>query len=69
MNATEDKKLTTKEAAEQLGVAPGTLENWRIIGDGRGPEYVKLGGKKRGPVRYLQSQIDAYLKKKTRTHT
>lgn len=63
MRAVKDQKLTTEEAAAQLGVAPKTLENWRSIG--RGPRYVKVGSL----VRYPQSEIDAYLKKNTRTHT
>ena len=35
------KSLRTKEAADYLGVSPGTLEVWRC--KGRGPRYSKLG--------------------------
>jgi hypothetical protein len=35
--------LTTVEAAPLVGVAPKTLENWRIAG--RGPRFIKAGRK------------------------
>lgn len=48
--------LTTKEAAEQLGVQPQTLEKWRATKTTLLP-HVKLGR----CVRYLQSDLDAFL--------
>jgi hypothetical protein len=41
--------LTSRQLAERLGVAQGTVENWRC--KKLGPEWVHLTGK-RGPVRY-----------------
>lgn len=35
------RRLNTPEAAEYLGVRPGTMEVWRSLG--RGPRYVRLG--------------------------
>lgn len=37
------KKLTTKEAAEFLGVQPNTLEIWRCRK--KGPKYSKIGSR------------------------
>lgn len=51
-----DKLLTTKEAAERLGMASGTLENWRV--NGIGPRYVKVGSRS---IRYEASALDAWL--------
>lgn len=36
-----DTLLNTREAARRLGLAAGTLQNWRIRG--QGPTYVRLG--------------------------
>ena len=33
--------LSTKEAAEKLGLSPGTLEVWRC--HGKGGRYIKIG--------------------------
>lgn len=33
--------LTTREAARRLGLAAGTLQNWRV--KGRGPAFVRAG--------------------------
>lgn len=35
------RALSTTEAAEILGLAPRTLENWR--GQGQGPNWLKVG--------------------------
>lgn len=35
--------LSTPQAAQLIGVAVKTLENWRTLG--RGPEFVKAGGR------------------------
>ena len=34
---------STKETAERLNSAPGTLENWRV--QGRGPAFVRFAEK------------------------
>jgi hypothetical protein len=38
-----DDIYTTEQAAEFLGYAPGTLENWRLTNTG--PRYLKPAGK------------------------
>lgn len=49
-----DKLLSTKEAAPLIGVAPGTLENWRT--QGVGPRFIKANGR-RGRVFYAPADI------------
>lgn len=51
--------LSPKEAADYLGYAPQTLAGWRF--QGRGPRYLKLGGGKRGKIRYRLEDLDNYL--------
>lgn len=51
------------EAAEQIGVATATLARWRC--EGKGPRYVKSGGR----VIYLQEAIDQWLEERQRQHT
>jgi excisionase family DNA binding protein len=46
--------LTEREAAPRIGVAPGTLRNWRR--QGRGPAYLKVGK----AVRYRAEDIEAW---------
>jgi hypothetical protein len=48
--------LRNKAAAEFLGVAPGTLVNWRV--KGCGPAFYKLNGH---IVVYLPEDLEAYL--------
>ena len=47
--------LTTQEAARRLGLAAGTLCNWRIRG--QGPTYVRLGK----AIRYDESDLDRFI--------
>lgn len=49
--------LTTKEAAEYIGLAAGTLENKRLAGEG--PRYGRHGRK--GGIYYRVVDLDAYL--------
>ena len=67
MTATElEARVTTVsagEAASRLGLEPGTLANWRW--SGRGPRFVKLGGR----VRYRLADLAEYLDRMTRTST
>jgi predicted DNA-binding transcriptional regulator AlpA len=52
-----DPLLTQEQAAQILGVAPGTLEVWRSTK--RVPlAYIKLGKR---AVRYRRSAIEAFL--------
>lgn len=55
--------MTTKQAAEMLGLSPRTLENWRVRGDG--PGFVKVGR----AVRYSMSDLVLYCSYGHRPHT
>lgn len=58
--------LTTDELAEKLGVTPWTVRKWRR--DGTGPPYVELTASRQRPeVRYIESQVVAWLEERTRT--
>lgn len=50
-----EKLLTTKEAAQILGLSAGTLEVWRCIG--KGPRYFKVGRR----VGYKQHDLEKYI--------
>lgn len=52
--------LTTSEASKLIGISAGTLTIWRSLG--KGPDYVKIGGK----VRYRVDAMVKFLKKSTR---
>ena len=49
--------LDTKAAAPLIGVAMGTLENWRV--KGVGPKFIKAPGR-RGKVLYDPADIEAW---------
>lgn len=53
----------TAEAAEYLGVAPGTLRNWRS--QGRGPKYIGRGS----GVRYAWRALDTWIAENERSGT
>ena len=55
--------VSPKEAADRLGCTPETLANWRW--SGRGPCYVKVGGR----VRYRLADLADYLDTQTRNST
>lgn len=50
------KALTPKQVEEAYGLDAGTLANWRT--QGKGPEYVKVGGK----VLYMVDKLEAWLR-------
>jgi len=50
-----EKLLTVRQAAEKLQIKPNTLQIWR--NRGKGPSYVKAGGR----IRYRERDIDAWL--------
>ncbi len=52
-----EELLDTKAAAPRIGVAPGTLENWRSLG--LGPRFIKTAGRK-GRVLYDPADIEAW---------
>jgi Helix-turn-helix domain len=49
--------LTTNESAPVVGAEPITLKKWRVRG--RGPAYIKLGGK----IRYKLADLLAFIEK------
>ena len=49
--------LDTKAAAQCMGVASGTLENWRV--KGQGPKFIKTPGK-RGKVLYDPADLEEW---------
>jgi len=57
------RTLPPEEAARRLGVEASTLANWRW--SGRGPSYVKAGGR----VRYRLSDLAEWLDGQTRAST
>lgn len=48
--------LGEKEVAAELGIAPGTLRNWRSLRTGI--PYVKLGKR---AIRYRRADVDAFI--------
>ena len=61
----DDRLLTTPEAAERIGIKPGTLKLWRS--QGRGPRYHKKPGGPRTPVRYRAQDVDAWRRAQAST--
>ncbi len=57
--------LTEKEVAKLLGFAPKTLQGWRARGHVKLP-FVRVS---RGCVRYVRSEIDAWIEGQLRTST
>ena len=55
--------LTTEEAARYLRLSARTLERYRVTGEG--PRFLKIGRR----VLYRQSDLDGWLKNKSRRST
>ena len=55
--------LSTREAADYLGLSARTLDRYRVSGDG--PVFHRFGGR----VRYLRSDLDAWAAKRRRVST
>lgn len=53
---TDQRLLCEKEAAQVLGVAPSTLNFWRV--QGRGPAFIRLSAR---CVRYRISDLAQYV--------
>lgn len=51
--------LTTKQAAEYLGLSPNTLSGWRYLNVG--PKYQRLGTSRRAAIRYRRDWLDEWL--------
>lgn len=49
-------RLTEEHAAKYLGVAPGTLKNWRSAG--QGPRYIKIHHRL---IRYDLVDLDRFI--------
>lgn len=64
MRDVASQTLTTRAAAEFLGVSPRTLEDWRC--DGGGPIFHKVGKRL---VRYDVASLEFFLKAGARTNT
>ncbi len=56
--------LDTAQAAQRLNVDEGTLKNWRS--QGRGPDYVVVGGGGGRLVRYTPRALDEHIEAGTR---
>lgn len=57
--ALPDDLMTPEETAAVLRVHVGTLEAWRARREG--PPFVKLGAKKRSPIRYSRAAVNAWM--------
>ena len=55
--------LSTRRAAEYLGLSARTLDRYRVSGDG--PVFHRFGGR----VRYTRADLDAWAKARRRTST
>lgn len=51
--------MSSSDAAAYMGVAPGTLSNWRLAG--RGPRYVRIGDGPKAKVLYRVVDLDEWL--------
>lgn len=58
-NSSTTELITPEQVAELLKVHPGTLENWRVRGEG--PPFVKLGNSRRSPVRYPRKAVEDWI--------
>lgn len=63
MNGNGRKYLSTREAAEWLGLSPRTLDRYRVSGDG--PAFHRFGGR----VRYLAEDLDDWASARRRLST
>ena len=55
--------LSTRQAAEYLGLSTRTLDRYRVSGDG--PVFHRFGGR----VRYLRDDLDAWAASRRRRST
>ncbi len=59
----ERKYLSTREAAEYLGLSARTLDRYRVSGEG--PVFHRFGGR----VRYTRDDLDDWAKARRRAST
>ncbi len=55
MSSSHGSLLTPRQAAARLQLSPGTLANWRALG--QGPPFFRVGSR----IRYRASDIDAMV--------
>jgi predicted DNA-binding transcriptional regulator AlpA len=60
------KLLTEQEVCEMIGISCSTLRKWRL--KGTGPTFVKFGKATPSPIRYPQSDLEAFIAQSTK-HT
>ena len=58
----EDRLVRAEEAANLLGVQPGTLKVWRYRGTG--PAFHRIGNGSTSPVAYRLSDLMAWLEER-----
>lgn len=63
----DDYLLTPEQAALRLQLDPDTLRNWRS--QQKGPQFVKLGGRGQGSVRYRRADLRAWIEAHVATGT
>ena len=59
VNLKDDRLLTTRQAAEVVGLSPKTLRQLRC--DRQGPRCLKAGSSKQSRVRYPLSALEAWV--------
>jgi predicted DNA-binding transcriptional regulator AlpA len=59
VNLKDDRLLTTRQAAEVVGMSPKTLRQLRC--DRQGPRCLKAGESKQARVRYPLSALEAWV--------
>lgn len=60
ISLTDDRLVSTAEAARLLGLAGKTLREWRSAKSG--PAWLKLGAGRQGRVLYRLSSLEAWVK-------
>ena len=63
MNENARNYLSTRQAAEWLGLSPRTLDRYRVTGEG--PVFHRFGSR----VRYLLADLEAWAKSRRRAST
>lgn len=63
----EANLLTSDQLAERIGVAPGTVRQWRMRGEG--PPFIKHTKKANGMVRYRLADVVEWEKSLVRSST
>lgn len=61
---TKEERLNNEEAAEFIGIKPGTLVDWRYRGIVNQPKYLKIGNR----VWYRKRDLEAWLESRVVEH-